>query len=200
MFSVVFAIGCQTIIRLMSAKNTANPVRLLLYAFLATQYVVLFYNPASRIPDTRDKQAGEHLLKTIKSYSGDVFIPFHNYLAALAGKKTYAHGPGLLIVLGRGGGTFNSTKPAQDLRREIDESITCKRFDAVMSDEYPYLFQNTRHVRENEEWFLLINKDLLDRCYEPAGKAFSEDHVTFFPTTGWFIRPSIIYVPRKSES
>ena len=121
-------------------------------------------------------------------------MPFHNYLIAMAGKTAYAHGPGLLRLLAK-----PYTQPAQELKHEIEESIRHKRFDAVVSDEYPYLFQNVRNVRENEEWFALINKDLLNQYYEPSRKLFPEDLMAFFPTTAWLVRPSVIYVPKKSD-
>ena len=55
------------------------------------QFACLAYDPRQYVPTAADRAAGEHLLATIRGIPGDVFVPAHGYLTALAGKRTFTH-------------------------------------------------------------------------------------------------------------
>ncbi|MFH1386991.1 MAG: glycosyltransferase family 39 protein [bacterium] len=94
------------------------------------QFAWLFYNPLAYIPTQNDRLANEKIVKIIKETKGEVFIPRHNYLAGLAGKRIYAHWMAIHDVLrGDSGGVGTA------LFNEIQTALKTKKFKLVVMDE-----------------------------------------------------------------
>src|SRR5205823_3021688 len=89
------------------------------------QLLVLVFNPMRRLPTPQDAAAGWDLVRRIASFDGDVFVPCHGYLAAMAGKPVYTHLMGVVDLDG-------DPVQAEDLHREIRASFEQRRFSAVI--------------------------------------------------------------------
>lgn len=136
--------------------------------FVIGQMAILFYNPISQLPAKHDIIAGTYIVNVIKEATGEVFIPFHGYLSEKAGKKSYAHQLAMLDVL-RGA----RHEAAKDLLIEIKESIKQKKYSFIILD-----------VADNK-WGWDIDK------YYPYQERIFADPNSFWPVTGWKIRPAI---------
>ena len=89
---------------------------------------------AAHVPRRSDTVAAEHLLDRLRSVPGPVFIPFHTYYGALAGKRTFVHRMGVRdaeMGLGRPEG--------------LDQALRDQFFSAIVLDwktipgEFPFV-------------------------------------------------------------
>lgn len=148
-------------------RNHYTPFLLaLLFLF---QFFSLNYNPMKAIPDEQDEKAGNELITMIKETEGSVYIPEHNYLALLAGKKTYANGIAL-IALSRTG--FGET--VENIHMQLAEKIGKGEITAVI----------TSHLLNGGPF---VNK----LTYKGA---FFSDSPYFFTITGLPTRPNFVYL------
>jgi hypothetical protein len=133
------------------------------------QLLLLAYNPRPLVPTAADRQAGQALVRRLAALPGEVYIPFHGYLAALAGKPTHAQGMAVYDVL-RG-----ENPQAGALAASLHQAIRDQRFAAVVLDSNLFLPQLTRY-------------------YRPTETVFDRPSV-FFPVTGKRTRPEQILTP-----
>ena len=178
--AILFAIGVADLMPAASrwaARVDARPpglapafgARIVAAACLA-QFLVLAYDPRQQLPDAADVRAGDAFVELLREVDGDVFVPFHGHLPALAGKRTYAQGMALEDVFR---GADEQTK--QRLRREISAAIRDRRFGAVVLD--------------HDRWDLLRE---VEQSYAWSRRVFSDDDV-FWPVTGLRTRPEVIF-------
>lgn len=102
------------------------------YTLALLQLIRLSYSPAALVPTAQDVATGHALVDQIRITPGEVFVPFHGYLPALAGKKTYAHAVPLADVV-RG----DAPDAGVMLARQLDGAFRAHRFDAVFFLEAP---------------------------------------------------------------
>jgi hypothetical protein len=147
----------------------------------------LAYNPLAHIPRQGDVEAGQALVETISRVDGDVFIPFHGYLAVEAGKPAYANGVALGELAGDFGGKELDT--GSEVLAEMAQAIREQRFGAVVIDSLPAL-DKTRLYQ--------VILPLLDEYYQQGPPLITGD-ADFWPLTGTRSRPDIIYYPRNDD-
>jgi hypothetical protein len=147
-----------------------------IYLVCLVQFASLTYNPVKLVPTRADLAAGKQFIERLKSFPGDVFIPYHPYYAVMAGKNPYALSICMSDVWRGDNGPIAANLVTQ-LKQALDE----KRFSAVIVD---------------------TDVDLLGlyigEFYTDNGSAFSKERV-FFPVTDLPMRPSRIYVPGKAH-
>lgn len=173
-----------------SAPRGAAGRQALLAALLcAIQLAALFYDPVQQVPTEADRAAGEHLLRTIRSFSGEVYIPSHTTYAAQAGKPTYAHWTAVaglegIMYTNRAALRGSSTEARRMLvRPEVERAIASRRFEAIILDE--------PRERRAVYW-----TDHLAGYYKLQGVVFPpEQGKVFYPRTGSRTRPQYVYVP-----
>ena len=134
------------------------------------QLAGLLYNPLLQIPTAADREAGRRLVRRLAAIEGDVFLPGHPYLLALAGKATHSHFVAINEILTHGTPAVRARFGAE-LRAAIDD----RRFAAIVLD--------------SPGWF----RDDVGRRYRDAGSVFDDD--VFWPVTGARLRPDRIYLP-----
>lgn len=139
----------------------------------ALQLAVMFYNPAALVPSEEDLRAGNELVSRLRAVDGEVLVPFHGYLAALAGKQASAHEMALGDVF-RG----NDREVQARLNEGIEAAIIGRRFKAIVVD--------------TNRWFMR----LVVEHYTYKGPVFASDDV-FWPVTGRKVRPERWFVPRE---
>ena len=123
------------------------------------------------MPRGRDERAGQQLVDKIAAIDGDVWVLGPGYLAARAGKRSFAHEWAIRDILNFGGGP-----PGRALHQEIREAIRRKRFEAVIAQ--------TEYLQRE-----------LDASYRDGGVAI-EDPKAFFAVTGTPTRPTKIWLRR----
>jgi hypothetical protein len=156
-----------------AARAPAWSARLVPLGAAAIQLAVLAYDPRKAIPSDQDKKAGYELLERLRSIDGEVFMPAHGYMLAMAGKSTTAHEMAMSDVLGKSGG-----RPGAKLKEEVVTAIREKRFAAVILD--------TEFMRKEVE-----------KHYRRQGDVFGKkDKDVFYPIAGMKTRPKGIYVPK----
>ncbi|MGH9868017.1 MAG: hypothetical protein ACREAA_07640 [Candidatus Polarisedimenticolia bacterium] len=137
------------------------------------QLLMLVYNPMAQIPTRADVLAGGRLVHWMRQIPGDVYLPMHGYLPALAGKPTWAHAQAIDDVL-------RGTDP--DLRGQLNLQLTQAlveaRFGAVLVDSVGWPFQ-----------------DEMEGRYKHLGRLWNEPDV-LMSRTGLRTRPDHVYLLR----
>jgi hypothetical protein len=135
------------------------------------QYRMLVSDPREQIPTEDDVRAGETLVQRIREINGEVYIPYHGYLAEMAGKAPIAQGMALEDV-------FRSQNEAirDDLKAEIRRAMENKRFAAIILDG---------------EWRFAAE---IEANYTLTGDLFDND--VFWTYTGMITRPNLLYLRR----
>jgi hypothetical protein len=133
--AVIFAVAAHETIRQLDAYGTSRTAALgttVVYAVCLLQLTRLLYVPSALVPTAQDVATGHSLVRRIAEMPGDVFLPYHGYLPALAGKPTHVHGAILADVI-RGG----TTDVERQAAAELDDALRTHRFSAVIMVESP---------------------------------------------------------------
>jgi hypothetical protein len=133
--SVIFAIATHETIRCFEAPRASRAaayVKPAMYALCLLQLARLVYVPSKLAPTAQDVASGQRLVQRIVETPGDVFLPYHGYLPALAGKATHVHAAILADVI-RGGRTQVERQAGADLL----EALRTHRFSAVFMVDSP---------------------------------------------------------------
>ncbi|MFH1484553.1 MAG: glycosyltransferase family 39 protein [Chloroflexota bacterium] len=149
-------------------------IEYVIYAGLLAQFVLLMYNPIQQIPTRGDIQAGESLISRVACIEGKVFMPDHAYYPVMAGKEWQAHSMALCDVVFAGLST---------LPKDLQERVEQREFAAIIID------------KELENPLV----ELIKRNYYRAETIVYETPTTFFPLTGYWTRPTFIYLPRLGD-
>ena len=144
---------------------------LLVVLFCLIQFAVLFYDPVTQIPTRKDREAGQYLVETIKNIKGEIFIPYHSFLAEMAGKKSYLHAYGIFVI------TRGEESVKRSFINEIQTALREQRFAAVILD--------TTRLLDNFEMY-----------YSQERVIFGDPNV-FWPVTGMKTRPEFLFVPHN---
>lgn len=169
--AVTFAIAVHETIRRFGGSDASGPTGLVgpaLYALCLVQLVRLVYWPAALVPSAQDVAAGRLLVQQVARTPGNVFLPYHGYLPALAGKNTSAHAAVLADVI-RGGRTPIEMRLAE----ELTDALRSHRFDAIIMPDSPTPIR---------EWLPV------EQYYQP------DERVVTVHSRFW--RPETRYVPR----
>jgi hypothetical protein len=142
-------------------------------ALCVVQLALLLYDPRQALPTRRSRDAGRALVSLIEATPGDVFLPQHGYLSALAGKRTFAHSMAVYDVMRAG-----DPKDAARLVAEFHQAIGAKAFGAIIADRL-------------DPWV----RDDIESAYQRSGPAIG-DGEAFWPVTGMRIRPEAVYLPK----
>ena len=176
--AILFAVGVSRLLEAVRGSNITYRrfAEVAIHAGCLVQMALLGYDPRKQVPRAADRAAGEHLLQVLSNVHGEVLLPYHGYLPAVAGKPTHAH---LMQV-------FDVMKirdaHSESLAAQFRSAIRHSAFDAiVLDDTVNYLF-----MPDIEESYVL------------QSRVFSEPDV-FFPVTGGVIsRPDYVYVPKTT--
>jgi hypothetical protein len=103
-----------------------------------------------------------------------VWVPYHPYLAVMAGKPTHAHGMALVELL------WGQGPVVDQLHFDVEQAIAARRFGAIVLDPV---------------WFPPELKTVIEANYPMRSPMAGLDEV-FFPVTGMRTRPETIARPR----
>jgi 4-amino-4-deoxy-L-arabinose transferase-like glycosyltransferase len=165
--AILFGIGIEWMTSHFYFKIVSrNLFQSMVWLVVIAQFIWLRYDPIRQIPTQNDRQAGDALVSEIKAASGEVLIPYHNYLALYAGKKVYFH----FVALDGIRSLRTNTRPEL---KEILNQFHSTSFRLFIMDLPDNLIQ-INHCADTQS----IN-------YESAD--------TFYPVTGYSVRPTIRY-------
>ena len=131
----------------------------------------LLYDPRLQLPTQLDLMAGRNLVRMVRDATGEVLIPSHPYLVALAGKEPSATEMALQEV------QRSRTPEKEAVEREIAEALRSRRFALVLLDG------NSGFLPDFDRYYV-------EKARVLQGKEF-------YPVTGAKRRPEILYVPRR---
>lgn len=172
--SVLFGLGIGRCLERAHANHNilSLSITLIIYGLCIFQYASLLYDPIAFVPSAADYYAGQALVRSIAEVNGDVFVPFHPYIATLAGKHPSFHRMAFADI---DRSTDEATK--NRLHEELDMAVSQGRFDTIILDDF---------------WL----RDRVSLRYKSAGPAF-EHTSEFWPKTGLPKRPQYIYTLRN---
>jgi 4-amino-4-deoxy-L-arabinose transferase-like glycosyltransferase len=175
--SILFGLATHTVSELINAafQEKKKLMEISFYLVCIVQFASLGYNPLRQIPTVKDLEAGKNLITAITQIKGEVFVPWHGYLSALAGKNSYAHRMAMIDIL-RG----NDARAKIKLNNEIQQAIREKKFAAIILDIRRFEFDIEKYYKIKE--LVFTNKEV------------------FWPVTGLRRRPEFIYVPKNGNA
>jgi hypothetical protein len=165
------------------AGRFATSLLLSLYCVGLIQFALLCYSPSAQIPSKQDALAGDRLVATVSHIDGDVWIPYHGFLAAMAGHSGFhCHAMAVNDVLRGPDG-----EPRSKLLSDMTSAIASRRFAAILLDD-EWQFKTTA-------WQPLMRA--LAESYNPP-EIIVADKTTFLPVTGDKNRPTMLLTVRES--
>ena len=166
----------------LSAHALAHPSRpgshgsaALVYLMSSIQLISLAYDPRDQVPTREDVQAGDRLVTLMRQIPGEVYLPMHGYLGALAGKATWAHAQAIDDV-SRG----TNRQLIDELDAQLTQAVAGGRFGAIIIDGAGWPF--------HEE---------MSRRYDHKGRLW-RDPAVLMPRTGLKTRPEELYLLREA--
>ncbi len=141
--------------------------------FILLQLLLLLYNPLPLRPSPRNVQAGYKLLNVLVHIRGEVLIPYHGYLAEMAGKRSFAHEMAISDVLRGDPGGWGTY-----LDEEYQKALGEHRFQAIVLDQ--------------EDWRYI---EVVRQHYEGPTLIF-QDKGAFWPITGFRTRPQYLFLEK----
>jgi len=186
MISILFGLAAHTAFQFIQIvpEGKQKLVETSIYLICIVQFSVLFYNPLHQIPTQDDLEAGRELVNTIQQIKGDVFVPCHGYLPALAGKNRYADESAIAELVGIFGG--GPKEESKKIMNELMQAIREKRFGAIIIDI------------PADSWLKWLRKGV-EKYYIIQQPTFY-DRTVFWPVTGRKVRPQVIYVPKTNDT
>ncbi|MEW6516894.1 MAG: phospholipid carrier-dependent glycosyltransferase [candidate division FCPU426 bacterium] len=175
--------------RLQSPASEPRPwtvgTAVLVLGLCLLQFGMLFYDPSKQIPTPADRQAGLAFIEKMKSFPGDVYVPFTGYLPTLAGKKTFLHQGTLADILIKG----RADRTSKQLSEEIRQAIREQKFAALITIN--------GDLADNRSRFLeLFGEDMRGYYRLEEQLAWGD---CFMPVTGAPRRPENVWVPVKTQ-
>jgi len=170
---LLFGLGLDAILRRLrgAAGGDARRLEWLVYAACILQFVGLVYDPAKMIPTQADREAGQALVRYLAGRPGEVLVPFHSYLAHMAGKPGHYHSLALAAAIGDRG----DRAAGLEARRQIEKALSEGRYLTVVLDRSirGMLDANARYGSE---------------------RAFFTDDKVFLTRVGSVTRPEFVHV------
>ncbi len=142
------------------------------------QFALLAYKPWQQLPSTRDRVAGEQVVESLRRVPGEVWVPRHPYLAAMAGKPWLAHELALQDVL-----RPTHTSRARELLAEIQAAARARRFALLVLDDQSWVHHE------------------FSPYYRLGAQMFGTDETDlFWPKTGYVTRPDFVWMPKPDST
>ena len=146
-----------------------------IYLAILFQFVALYFNPLSEtmlIASSHQRHGGDEFMQELAAMPGDVFIPYHGFIARQAGKQTHAQILAALDVL-----RMHDTT-AHRLQADFDSAFAQHKFSAIIMEESKqFQLDSIAH-------------------YTYAGRMLSEPNVMLTRVAGDATRPEFIFVPK----
>ncbi len=144
------------------------------FSAVIVQFGLLLYPVAAQIPTARDLARNRELLALVRTFPGDVFMPFHNEFPMLSGKRGCANSTALQ-ELATGYGGARPTAEGLSLDAELQRAIRERRYGAVILDTDSMMPEI--------------------RSGYPRSLPVFDGEDGGWPVTGWRTRPKYLFLP-----
>lgn len=134
-----------------------------LYFLLLFQLIYLGFDVSGQIPSREEAQAGQELVASISASSGEVLVPYHSYLALMAGKTPSAHQVTLWELSGKFGKPAAATWASLDA--EISDALARQRYDRVLLDHLDSVWEDVPLYYRD-----LGGRHVVPAAYNPLGE------------------------------
>ncbi len=138
---------------------------------LTTQLLHQLYDPRPHIPNARDRQTGAKLLQLVRSFPGEVLMPYHPFYPVLVGKRPSYPQMGINDV----------TRAGLPFPKDIIERVQNTFYDAIILDNPPH-----------ERYGFVFNTYKLARI-------FSRGEMPKV-VTGYRVSPTYLFVPKRKAA
>jgi len=172
--ALLFGVSAHALVQQAGERSHGRPA--LVHLLCCIQLIALLYDPFEQIPTQADVDAGDQLVQLIGRIPGDVYLPMHGYLPALAGKATWAQAQAIDDV-SRG----TNQELIDGLDAQLTQAVVDGRFGAIIIDAMGWPF--------HEE---------MSRRYEDKGPLW-RDPAVLMPRTGLKTRPEVLYLLREGD-
>tara|TARA_Y100000589_G_scaffold96808_1_gene91317 strand:- start:727 stop:2172 length:1446 start_codon:yes stop_codon:yes gene_type:complete len=142
---------------------------------IVAQMGICFYNPLAYLPSHEDLLANRKVVKMLHQSPGEVWIPYHSYLAHLADKPRHSHILAMVDVK-----QSDSEGVALSMEDELLTKIKNQMFTLIILDEWD------RYG---------MDKAFLKGKYEKIGMLF-DNKQTLIPKSGYRTRPQWVFLPK----
>jgi hypothetical protein len=168
--------------RLLDDASGSRRATLAICAATVIQLVMLTYNPAKLVPGAEQRRAWSALVDRIRRVDGPVWIPYHGYIAELAGKPSGVHLEATMAVMMTGENAVSDS-----MRASLVGALEHRVHRMIVAD------QSLEATCREAGWTWLL--DALHRNYVVADTVRATDE-ELMPMTGARARPQLLYVPR----
>jgi 4-amino-4-deoxy-L-arabinose transferase-like glycosyltransferase len=178
--AILFGVGLNSIFERINTKQSQPSLSLYIWLLCLLQFGMLFYRPDHQLPTKADRIAGEQFINSIEKINGNVFIPFHGYYAAIAGKHTFAHSMAIADVYR---GKNEAAKKA--LTKSFEQAVESGELSAVIMDT------PTPHI---SGW----GEEKIAEYFEADEMLMKQNN--FWPVTGMQTRPETLLRRKQTET
>jgi hypothetical protein len=130
--SILFGLAVHTAFEFVQVESRLNRElgEIYIYTICMLQFASLIYNPFRVIPTPNDLQRGREVINHIARFKGEVYVPYHGYLAVLAGKKSYAQISAMHDVF-----WADEEQGKLELLNNIRQVLQQRQFSAIILDQ-----------------------------------------------------------------
>jgi Dolichyl-phosphate-mannose-protein mannosyltransferase len=162
-------------IALNEISSTRPAIAKYVYLAFLFQFIALYFNPLSGkmvIASARQRAGGDAFMRKLRAMPGEVYIPYHGYIARQAGKPSHAQLLATIDVL-----RVHDTTSAR-LQTDLDSAFARHRFSAVIMEESDaFRLDSVSH-------------------YTYAGRMIAEPNVYLTRVGDAATRPEFIFTPK----
>jgi len=135
------------------------------------------HDPRSGFTHSRDRIAGEDLVRRLRLPPGRVLVSSHPYLARFAGKPGHAHVAPLMDVVKGASGPVET-----GLWRAVQDSMRARAWSVLVLDTRDWMYDVASEAG-----------------YRRVAAVFGEEDV-FWPITGYRTRPEWVMLPEEQQA
>lgn len=164
--SILFGFGINRVVMFIDKCFSKKEImQLYIQIIILIQFVTLVYNPFSLMPTENHKNSMDRIINEIEKTPGEVFIPSHNYLSLMSGKKPYMNTFALYEFTGNYGGIVSLL--GDEILMELDNALVRKDFDLIITDltDQEFFTNNLEEHYTESNYYELEKKNALFSVY-----------------------------------
>jgi len=175
--SVLFGFGIDRVMIFID-KNSIKHGAMQAYFLIIIlfQFIILNYNPFSLMPSENHKNSTDQIINKIEEAPGEVFIPSHNYLSLMSGKKPYMNTFAFYEFTGNYGGAILPL--GDEILMELDNALVRNDFELIITDltDQEFFTKNLEEYYTESNYINLEKKNTLFSVY----REYSNSVLSFY--------------------
>jgi hypothetical protein len=155
--SILFGIGVSEILTFLSKVMPKYKLlaEIVIYTLCLFQMAHIMYDPFKAIPTNADYKTGTKMVKLIKKFDGNVYVP-NSSLPMLAGKQPFAHPSAIWDVMRGNKETMGKKLMTEELEKVVSDHL----FDAIIVlDQFNYFPELEKYYILSDQRYDLVDLD-----------------------------------------